>query len=224
MTTQYMDEGGFKKKFLAPLVVIMVCAVALAGAVYAYSASVSNNGIIPDPDYYTIDFYNADGTTVVTRSITTDDSKTFDTYTKKNTNETYKAYVDDGNGSAVVLPFTTYVKVVSNKEGEACSLSSDVKYAQQEGTAAMYGGWANMDSDKHIQFNTTFCKYEESSSTWVPVDSFVTGTLYKVMITATLPVLEGVDLGVSENPAEKMKFNGINCITITLTASNTDSA
>jgi hypothetical protein len=59
------EEAGSRKKYLAPLIVIMLCLVALTGAAYAYTTSVTStqNGVTAD--YISIDLYNADGSGVV---------------------------------------------------------------------------------------------------------------------------------------------------------------
>ena len=48
MTDTYNDTTGSRKKFLIPLVVLLLCAVSLTGAGYAYNTSVSNTGTIDD--------------------------------------------------------------------------------------------------------------------------------------------------------------------------------
>ena len=111
MTTQYAEEQGFKKKYLAPLIVLMLCAVSLTGAAYAYSTSVTGHGDI-DGDYISIDMYKAndDGSsyTVLTENLT---SKHFQVYTERTvaSTVTYNAYVEAGK-----LIYTTYVKVSTN--------------------------------------------------------------------------------------------------------------
>jgi len=44
MTDTYNDSTGSRKKFLIPLVVLLLCAVSLTGAGYAYNSSVENTG------------------------------------------------------------------------------------------------------------------------------------------------------------------------------------
>ncbi len=58
MTTEYSEGGLSKKKLMAPLVVIMFCAVAITGAAYAYNSTVSGNGDI-SAQYFVIDMYEA---------------------------------------------------------------------------------------------------------------------------------------------------------------------
>jgi uncharacterized protein YxeA len=59
------EQTGSRKKYLAPVVVLMLCLVALTGAAYAYTTSVTSgqNGVTAD--YVSIDLYAVDGTTVV---------------------------------------------------------------------------------------------------------------------------------------------------------------
>ncbi len=62
MTDIQMEEKSIKKKLLVPVVVLMLCAVTLVGAGYAYTTTVSNTGSV-DGEYYAIDMYsNTDGT------------------------------------------------------------------------------------------------------------------------------------------------------------------
>jgi len=44
MTDVYTQENGSKKKFLAPVLVILLCMVSLTAAGYAYSATIDNTG------------------------------------------------------------------------------------------------------------------------------------------------------------------------------------
>ncbi len=61
MTTTYTEKESSRKKYLVPLVVIMLCLVALTGAAYAYSTSVKGNGDI-EGKYVALDMYNDEGT------------------------------------------------------------------------------------------------------------------------------------------------------------------
>ena len=108
MTTQYAEEQGFKKKYLAPLIVLMLCAVSLTGAAYAYSTSVTGHGDIVG-DYISIDMYSDDaGTAELKENLT---SKHFQVYTDRTVAKTvtYNAYVEEGQ-----LVYSTYVKVSTN--------------------------------------------------------------------------------------------------------------
>ncbi len=60
MTTTYTEKESSKKKYLVPLVVIMLCLVAITGAAYAYSTSVKGNGDITG-NYVALDMYKSDG-------------------------------------------------------------------------------------------------------------------------------------------------------------------
>ena len=55
-----------KSKLVVPVIAIMMCAVALAGVAYAYSASVTMNGNTADGNDFTLDLKNGDGTAFVT--------------------------------------------------------------------------------------------------------------------------------------------------------------
>ena len=205
MTTQYAEEQGFKKKYLAPLIVLMLCAVSLTGAAYAYSTTITGSGDV-DYDYYSIDMYSdADGTTVVKENIKF--TQDFDVETYKTVGKNYFANV---NGNT--LTYTTYVKVQSN-ETETCYITGAAAYKAQAGTAALYGDWAGSDAAKKI---TCEVIVNEGNATQ-------TNSTYAVTITVKLPDIDGFDLGVTDykDVAEKVKFIGTGCIEITLTATGT---
>jgi len=71
MTDTYNDTTGSRKKFLIPLVVLLLCAVSLTGAGYAYNSSVSNDGNANVDQSFVIDLYTTSaGTTPITDVIT----------------------------------------------------------------------------------------------------------------------------------------------------------
>ena len=220
MTTQYAEEQGFKKKYLAPLIVLMLCAVSLTGAAYAYSTSVTGHGTV-DYDWYSIDMYKDDGTTVITENLAAD--KDFDVQTTKVINGGKNAAGETVTGNyygsvdAVTLTFTTKVKVTSNDATlkENCIISGSAKYVKQDGTVDFYNAWAGSDA-KAISCTVTI-NGEGSTTT-----TTTTNVVYDVTITVTLPAIAEQDLGV-KTPGEidnAVKFNGIGCIEITLSAKN----
>ena len=58
MTDMYMETSGSKKKLLAPLVVLLLCAVSLAGAGYAYNSTVAVNGNDMTGDEFVLEIYD----------------------------------------------------------------------------------------------------------------------------------------------------------------------
>jgi len=65
MRDMYNDSTGSRKKFLIPLVVLLLCAVSLTGAGYAYNTSVtSQDNVAPVDEYFVIDLYNPQGAVV----------------------------------------------------------------------------------------------------------------------------------------------------------------
>ncbi len=83
MTDIQMGEKSSKKKLLVPLVVLMLCAVSVIGAGYAYSTTVTNNNNALASEYYSIDIYN-NSNTCVTGAISF--SGKIDVYTQKTDN------------------------------------------------------------------------------------------------------------------------------------------
>lgn len=129
MTTQYAEEQGFKKKYLAPLIVLMLCAVSLTGAAYAYSTSVTNHGDI-DGDYISIDMYKADDTTTSGYAVLTEHLKaneSFKVSTTKTVGDKYTAKIDTESG-VPTLVYTKYVMVSSDIKDATFTLSGTVKY------------------------------------------------------------------------------------------------
>ena len=203
MTTQYAEEQGFKKKYLAPLIVLMLCAVSLTGAAYAYSTTISGNGNV-NYDYYSIDLYSDDkGTAVVTTNLSSTDD--FDVETYKTVGNNYFANVI-GN----TITFTTYVKVQSDKT-ETCYITGTATYKQQTGTADLYKAWTEDASKPTCTVTVNGGSTTQTNST------------YAVTITVELKDINDFDLKVStpDKVAEALKFVGTGCIEIKLTATGT---
>ena len=57
------EEKGSRKKLLVPLVVLLLCAVSLTGAAYAYSSTMINNNNDVDTEYLSIDLASGGLTT-----------------------------------------------------------------------------------------------------------------------------------------------------------------
>jgi hypothetical protein len=55
MNAMKTEEAGSRKKYLAPLIVIMLCLVALTGAAYAYTSTMTNTSNTVSADYLSID-------------------------------------------------------------------------------------------------------------------------------------------------------------------------
>ncbi len=112
MTSEYMDRESSRKKFLAPLVVIMLCAVALTGAAYAYSTTVTGNGDIASK-YAIIDIYELKDQSQydATSKFDISDSLTFYTVTDK-TGETlsYMAHVNTEDNKNKLV-YKAYLRV-----------------------------------------------------------------------------------------------------------------
>lgn len=55
MDNMQIGQEKSRKKFLIPLIVLMLCAVSLTGAAYAYSSSLTNTGNSTDTEYLSLD-------------------------------------------------------------------------------------------------------------------------------------------------------------------------
>lgn len=67
MTDEYLpqtDSVERKKLLLVPLLVLLICTVALVGCAYAYATEVQIGNNTVDPDYYTIDYVNSSGDSI----------------------------------------------------------------------------------------------------------------------------------------------------------------
>lgn len=118
------SSGTSKKKMLVPLVVLMLCAVALVGAGYAYTASTVTSDDSPiDGDYYSIDMYSEKtGTTVVTAPL--EANTHFKVYTTKIVGgEYYTAMVN-----ATTLTYTAYIKVTTDINASTYGISTSAVY------------------------------------------------------------------------------------------------
>lgn len=170
MTADYIENESSKKKYFAPLVVIMLCAVALTGAAYAYSTSVSGNGDIKG-NYVVIDIYNS-GEAVQTDiplaavsdtiNITTDTDKTV-------TVEDNKYYV--ASLAKTKITFETYVKINTDLSGKTFTLSVKMgTYTPGEGAGSLTFSDEIMD----LKIYNTGSSSDETSN---PING---DTLYRV--------------------------------------------
>lgn len=213
MTTQYAEEQGFKKKYLAPLIVLLLCAVSLTGAAYAYSTSISDNGDI-DGYYYSIDMYeDADASTVIEKSLVSDDD--FEVMTDKITGNNYSALVKE-----TTIEYTVYVKVQSNLPDSAtadekkCTIKvSEAKFNANSANPAFYSGWTADKVTVAVSINGGTAGADFVGEV---------NTTYAVTITVTLPAITSSDIG-TDDPTQvdgKLAFDGADAITVKLTATN----
>lgn len=176
MTTQYAEEQGFKKKYLAPLIVLMLCAVSLTGAAYAYSTSVIGHGDI-DHDYISIDLYDA-SEKVITEDIK---STAFKAYSEIDRtaggDKKLHTFVEDGQ-----IVFTTYVKVSTDITDAKFTLATTAQY-----TAPDAGGNLVMDKDyttaQTLSDEIKVYLASDAAETAVAVSELKGETLYRVVIT-----------------------------------------
>ena len=193
MTTQYAEEQGFKKKYLAPLIVLMLCAVSLTGAAYAYSTSVTGHGDI-DHDYISIDMYDSAGA-VISEDIKSTAFKAYSNIDRTaDGDKKLHTFVEDGQ-----LVYTTYVKVTTDITGAKFTLETTAKY-----TAPDKGGKLVMDKDyTTAQTLTSEIKVylaSDDPETAVAVDELDGNELYRVVITIDIGS-SSVEFGTYDNLA-----------------------
>lgn len=114
----YIEANSSKKKFLVPLVVLLLCGVAMTGAAYAYNSTVDGTGSISDVDYVTIDFYG-DEYNDAKMAYAAAGALTFNTATKLVNNVKTTTYTAD---SSVVI-MKVFVKVDKNAVEDADKLA-----------------------------------------------------------------------------------------------------
>lgn len=171
MTTNYTENESSKKKYLAPLVVIMLCAVALTGAAYAaYATSVTGNGDIAGK-YAVLDIYDEKGgvQTDIPLATNSEQIKVYTTTDKTGDSDEYVAHVDKTE-----ITFEIYVKVNTDLSGKTFNLTvtqGEYKKADNAGSLTF--------SDMKI---TTI--YSTTKSTTVTV--LDGGDLCKVTITCNV--------------------------------------
>ena len=203
MTTQYAEEQGFKKKYLAPLIVLMLCAVSLTGAAYAYSTSIIGHGDV-DGDYYSIDLYTDDsGSADKVLKLSLQPNKHFEVSTTKTVGGNYSASVEE-----TTVTFETYVMVQSNTTGN-CKITGTATYDNKT-NPEFYDGWDALTCTVLIDNQSAQGEFTGAI-----------GTAYKVTIQITLTAIsESLETSNPGDIASKLAFNGDNAITLTMTAVN----
>ncbi len=184
MTTEYSEGGLSKKKLMAPLVVIMFCAVAITGAAYAYNSTVSGNGDI-SAQYFVIDMYddkegNATGELCLVED---EDYYTLDVYTKTDktsgdaTTWKYVAYLDEKT-----YHYYTYVQLKTNSKTDQ---NAEVNYTLAINLSINYpsGATGNLgmsqtvtvtDVEAEKSITPTDSKYTVTGNAWYKVEFAVT--------------------------------------------------
>ena len=124
MENMNAEKNAGRKKLLVPLVVLIMCGVALTGAAYAYSATVTVQNNTVQGDFYSIDMYSdAAGNTNITGPLTA--GSDFKVYTTKTVGAgaKYNANVEAGTFTRSV-----YVKVETDIVGATFNLSATCVY------------------------------------------------------------------------------------------------
>ncbi|AGI47636.1 hypothetical protein TALC_00637 [Thermoplasmatales archaeon BRNA1] len=164
------SSGTSKKKMLVPLVVLMLCAVALVGAGYAYSSSVSDNGGA-DSDYMVIQYWKSDGSAAITATGQMPTASGFVVVTETDlSGPTVNATVD---GTATIQ---AYFKIESDVSPAAVySVSADFDI----------GDVTTANSTGTLVFDTAVTYHLASDNSAVSANTFVAGTLYYVKVVIT---------------------------------------
>lgn len=169
MTDMYSQESSSKKKYLVPLVVLLLCGVAMTGAAYAYSAT-TNNATIDDTDatYFQVAFKDGDSAVyTISASGTVIFNTTYDADTAA------KTYKTAGNEVATIV---TMIDTANSNNVPTGYTLSDITVTCEEDSALTFTGTADgtsivikADADK------------------VPTDAPTSSTVYtlKVSFTAT---------------------------------------
>lgn len=205
MTDTYNDTTGSRKKFLIPLVVLLLCAVSLTGAGYAYNSTVTIGGGDMDSGVYSVDTYtNGTASTVlITPADENNDLIVWTTATVHSTdNVTVRA---NSNGEQVIG--TIYVKITATKNNSdaANNVASKLAIATE-----VDKGSATLTDFETSDFTFT---YEVKEVTAVTADPYAetlgnaiqadnegkydvtANSVYKVVVKATFKVQSEADFG-----------------------------
>ncbi|MCQ2078495.1 MAG: hypothetical protein MJZ38_00325 [archaeon] len=109
MTDMTMNNNGNRKKYLVPLVVLLLCGVALTGAAYAYSSTLNTTGTINQgDDAILIHFNDSEETaTAVSTIVFTVNYDVDSNVVDMAGNATYTAKLEE------VAPITKYVNITN---------------------------------------------------------------------------------------------------------------
>ena len=175
MTDTYNDTTGSRKKFLIPLVVLLLCAVSLTGAGYAYNSSVTTDTSDIDGKFFTLDTYSNDTGTIAYKPTDAGNYPVVFTTVTDHAADTTKV---TANKLAVVLLGTIYVKINSNTDDTTATLTLAAETVEKATPTKAIG----------LEFDFTYKVYDSSDDLQF---STATGTInvgeyYKVEIYVQL--------------------------------------
>lgn len=127
MENMNAEKNAGRKKLLVPLVVLIMCGVALTGAAYALATSVTVEDNPVNGDYYSIDMYNSTGTATIDEALTA--GTDFQVYTTKTVGDDYYTVKVD----QTTFTRSVYVKVSSDVAGSTYNLSVGTVTVEQTG-------------------------------------------------------------------------------------------
>ena len=183
MTDTYNDTTGSRKKFLIPLVVLLLCAVSLTGAGYAYNSSVQNDSDPFAPEYAALVFTNSGGTEMTSGNPAAATGATFVTATT--INPTAKVVVDvDGT-----LYVKAYFKLISDKATADYTVSADLKIenSSHAETDSITIDAAGVDADhKTVSFAVGDLTVRNQADTADVEGNLVKDTVYIAVIPITV--------------------------------------
>ncbi len=229
MTTYYVESSGTKRKFIAPLVVLTLCVVALTGSAFAYSTQVTGHGDISG-NYVYLDLYKQTGDTYTVTSDFQYEKNTFKVYTKtdqtvKDDTTPYKAYVDP-----VTLTYYAYIKINASEglADQKFTLSGSFVFVAPSGAGTILVDGTASGSSKDISSKITVSEPGSSSSN-VDIDKLEVNKPY--LIKFTLDITGAADTNLFGSYASQdaataavTAFNsGDSELTITLSASPTST-
>ena len=160
---------GSKRKLIAPVVAIMMCAVALAGVVYAYSATITMDNNTAGGNDFTLDLKNGGGTAFVTAPYAL--TKTFVL-----TNDTT---IVGGENNSVVIKAESLGVVESGRLIVTSDMGDNVKIDM----TAIQGKTVTIDGKQgSIILTPTVTMYKDAEKTqsYTPGDNLGTGATVTV--------------------------------------------
>ena len=153
-----------KSKLVVPVIAIMMCAVALAGVAYAYSASITMDDNTADGNNFTLDLKNSDGTAFVVAP-----------YALEKTFVLSNATVIDGTSNNVVISAESAGVVESGRLIITTDLTDNVKIDM----AAISGKTVTLQTASgSIILTPTVTMYKDSQKTqgYTPGTNLGTGS------------------------------------------------
>jgi len=195
-----------RKKYLAPVVVLLLCVVSLTGAAYAYSSTVNvvNNTVTADE--FVLQVYESDKTSVIDAPIALDKVTFYTATDVTSTDDTVTVQVDttslnDYKGKLVIKA----TGVTGSK-----AVTATISASKDTGTVTVTGATSTLEYDIDAGLYTDAACTSEfvSGTTQITFNGGVAELYYKVSVSVTGNVVftDATPVPVDDNAAVKTAF------------------